>query len=262
MQYIAEARAALTSTTARLVYIGAAVASTVLILMAIAPSLHQKYLFHTVGRSVVSVVIPSNHASGGTGFNVKTPSGKVVMLTNRHICQLAENGVLEVSTTQEPERYYRVSVREESRTTDLCITDPAPTSASISLARSVSVGEQIGVLGHPHLEPNTLSLGMVTNKQTITLPFGFNIPEEKCAYYGGKTLEAPPLAKMFFGIESGCFTDIESYRTTAVVYGGNSGSPAVDVLGRLTGVLFAGNTRSNYGFIVPLEKIKEFLKNY
>lgn len=240
-----------------------AVVFTFGLLAMLLPDAHQQYILSNTAASTVRVVMPSRHAAGGTGFNVKTRSSKTVMLTNRHICNIAENGKLDVEFPKESGRFYSVYVREISRTTDLCITDGVPSLPALTLASYANVGEGIAVVGHPLLQPITMSRGMITNAEDVELMSHPNPTQESCDKEGGKILVLPEdhIAR-FFGVGSVCLITVSAQRTSAVIYPGNSGSPAVNVFGNVVGVLFAGDTRTNFGSIIPLKDVKEFLSEY
>ena len=53
-----------------------------------------------------------------------------------------------------------------------------------------------------------------------------------------------------------------AYQTNMIMHPGNSGSPVVDKLGRVIGVAFAIDGRTNYGYIVNLQDLKDFLARY
>ena len=54
----------------------------------------------------------------------------------------------------------------------------------------------------------------------------------------------------------------DAHSTSAVIYGGNSGSPVVDFFGNVVGVAFAANNSDNYGEIISLHDLKNFIARY
>ncbi len=59
-----------------------------------------------------------------------------------------------------------------------------------------------------------------------------------------------------------CLRQLKSILTTLGIYPGNSGSPVVNKYGNLVGVVFAGNNQTNYGYVIPLKQVREFLSIY
>lgn len=226
------------------------------------PEWHGQYIVNTVGEHVVQISPPRSSASGGTGFVVYAPSGSRYTLTNAHICQIAENGVVH-AISNNLNRYTNLMVIEISKEYDLCLLSAPFGSGALSLASNLEIGQSVGVLGHPLLEYSTLSKGYVTNFQTISLVIGTNWEKERCDFMEGayEDISQSPIAS-FLGIMSVCKKSYEAARTTATIFPGNSGSPTVNVYGNVVGVAFAANTRDNLGLIVPLKNVKNFLEGY
>lgn len=218
------------------------------------------YLDIVVSPKVVSLTQPSNSGTGGTGFAVTTPSGKVYTLTNAHVCRLAERGML-VARGESNLAIALLNVLEISSESDLCLLTALPNTDGLSLATSQSYSEQISTIGHPHLEYLTHSQGFATNKQRIAIVVAQNIPQRRCLteYYGQFSPFSPsPFLEYLDGVGV-CIKSYDSVRTSMVVYPGNSGSPVVNMWGNVVGVLFASSDRNNYGYIVPLSNVKRFL---
>src|SRR5271157_2732374 len=64
-----------------------------------APSVHTMWLRHSVGSSVFMIVMldeSGNTLGGGTGFEGTAPSGVNYIMTNAHVCEVFENGSINV----------------------------------------------------------------------------------------------------------------------------------------------------------------------
>jgi len=159
--------------------------------------------------------------SGGTGFYLKH-RGKVYIITNQHVCNLATQGLLIISNKIYT---YGATVYKIYPYSDLCaINAPAEQTSGLSIARWHSIHQRIFIIGHPLLEPTTITEGEISDYTEITIPYKINVMS-----------------------------------MTAQVLGGNSGSPVVDNFGNVVGVAFAGYQSRSYA--VPYEDLYEFAES-
>jgi len=212
-----------------------------------APQYHADYLRYKVGPNVVTITTKSKR-NGGTGFFVQAPSGKVVLLTNNHVCGLADRTGKVLVTTQDNEEY-NAKVLHKFKKHDLCIVENKTTKSGLTVASSVDIGEEIGHVGHPQLYPLTLTRGQLIGYATIPIATGMVNHPRECPQ-GSKAVNA-----LFFIV---CITEYDSGLTTVPSQGGSSGSPIISFWGNVVGVLFAGDS-SSWSVIVPLKYVKEFL---
>lgn len=220
------------------------------------PSLQNNYFINKLGDSVVPLNVPSHHGSGGTGFHFVAPDGKTYILTNRHVCEAGENDILDAEYHG---KFYPVKIIKMSEKTDVCLMEAIKGVKGVRFASSdAKFGEDIFVVGHPYLEDRTLSKGQTGNIKNLTLEMDAESPEE-CIEKGGKIEQAK--VRTPFGIMeiAFCVKQLQALRTSAVIYPGNSGSPLFNIWGHVTGILFAGNSRDNYGYAIPLSNIMKFL---
>jgi len=233
-----------------------------LTLMAKVPEMYRDYMRYEVGGEVVKIM-DVNERSGGTGFHMQTKSG-IKILTNRHICKLADK------KTNELKVFYHVNGVEKSiirkvikihDSHDLCLVEGIEGFDGLKIGSEPYIGQTTYIYGHPGLRPLTLSQGELIGAEDITLR-QFNIKKEECT--GTWTEVDPnkfPLAALF-GINSICEYKLYSYHITNIIYGGNSGSPVVNFWGNVVGVVFAGNPRViTQGYMVPFNIVKEFVEN-
>jgi S1-C subfamily serine protease len=105
------------------------------------PELHHSYLRSVVASKVVYVFSDSSGRGGGTGFFIKTKSGKFKVLTNKHICESSKDKqFLYIKEEGEPiSRPYRIYVMDEKH--DLCLVDYDKEVPVLSFASSIDVGE-------------------------------------------------------------------------------------------------------------------------
>jgi S1-C subfamily serine protease len=222
-----------------------------------APQLHNSYLRWEVGESVVQVVRPSNNFSGGTGFAVKGKSGQEYIMTNKHVCEIAEGGYVAIKKDGAEPVLKRVIYKDTEH--DLCLVEGDSRLDAIEVGKHPSKGTNLYVVGHPGLRQLTVSGGEYIGYDIVTLLD--EVQSRKDCH--GKIVELSPMQQWFYGIEFACLVDYKSYGITAVVYGGNSGSPVVDSFGNVIGVLFAGSTqqeRDNYA--VPVSEVKRVLSKF
>jgi S1-C subfamily serine protease len=224
---------------------------------AITPELHNHYLRYEVGESVVQVLHPEQFG-GGTGFAIQGKSGKDYIMTNRHVCEVGVDGMVRI---QVPGRKKTLMKRIIYKDTvhDLCLIDGVKGLAPISIGSDLVEGNLLYVVGHPGLRKLTTSVGEYIGRESVELI----VEAETRAQCPGKVIELSPIQQFFMGVEFVCIRSYEALATSAVIYGGNSGSPVVNKWGNLIGVAFAGSTqqeRDNY--IVPLFYVKRLLNKF
>ena len=211
---------------------------------------HHRYI---VGSQVVKII---GTEGSGTGFHIKAPSGKTYILTNQHVCAIADKNqelLVENSKKMVPRRVIAIYQKH-----DLCLVEALPGEESgLKMASSLSIGEDIVLIGHPSGRPLTLSKGEFVHKKFIPMVnLEIKTPEE-CDSINGTWLNGG------FFMPSVCVEKISAFGISSPSYPGNSGSPVVNKWGNVVGVLFAGNrTQLNDNYMVPFHELKNFLKDY
>jgi S1-C subfamily serine protease len=212
------------------------------------PQLHRDFLRYKVGRAVVKVVKMNDDGQvlgGGTGFSILV-KGRKYILTNAHVCDMYEGG--HIAVIEMPDGTFKQRpIKAISGDTDLCIIDGIAELPTVSLAKSVSLGEIVAVVGHPMLMPLNISYGDIIGETIATVAIGF--ADMKC--------DLPKNKIMGFY----CVEQVEAYQTTATALPGNSGSPVVNWRRQVIGVLFAGDSSINWGMVIPLYDVQNFLNN-
>lgn len=190
--------------------------------------------------------------SGGTGSIFHSFSNATVILTNKHICHLIEQGgIVDYKNKQ-----YQVTHYKKFQDHDLCLI-----SIDANLGINLEVADKLAkessksiVSGHPSLLPHIVTVGHLSERKDIEIAIGIK-PCTKddelkdpmiCAFFGGK-----PVIKAF-----------DSQVTSNLIKPGNSGSAVFDKNGYLIGVVFAGDSREfSFGYIVPQIYLLYFTEN-
>lgn len=242
-----------------------------------APYLHKTWIRNKVGNEVVMIIKRDEQGrkrGGGTGFHVMSPSGVTYILTNAHVCEMYKAGDDALIQQHGDGRLIPRRVIEISDKTDLCLIEGLPNHTGLKVASSTQIGDSLAIVGHPVLQPLSISIGDVIGLDLIEFPYAELVPDEAAAEADGRNVmteaqcKSKPKFKVgeipfFFGIKvKVCLLSINAYQTTIVAYPGNSGSPAVNFWGNVGGVLYAGSGYTNYGYLITLKDIQEFLAPY
>lgn len=233
-----------------------ALASTIIYGAFITPELHNHYLRWEVGESVVQVLSMSSDG-GGSGFAIKGKSGKEYIMTNRHVCEAQANGVIRVKVGDKRPVFRKVVHMDKVH--DLCLIEGVKGLAPLTIGSDQEKGNYMYVVGHPGLRELTTSQGEYIGRTEVELLYDVENRED-CP---GKIYELNPMQQFFFARDFVCTRSYEALSTSAVIYGGNSGSPTVNKWGNLIGVAFAGSTQQERdNFIVPLRYVKLLLNKF
>jgi len=182
--------------------------------------------------------------SQGTVFQVKTPSGKVRLITNAHVCGPTAIGQKLKILLPESGSEEWVKVLAVNKTIDLCLLSPlSKNDKYLELSDSdPSEGDLIFTIGFPNAHSKALVSGNLLSKGTEKLvfgPAGCDLPPVTCSVV---------MAEMYF-------TSIRSAP-------GASGSPVLNYSGDVIGVLFAVDTENSlyWSRIISFKTLRIFLE--
>lgn len=235
------------------------------------PEMHDAYLRYKVGTKVYKIQAELN-GDGGTGFQLKAPSGTNYVVTNSHVCEAVQNlasaenkqTALVVDDEGHSVRRRIVAISDE---TDLCLIEGMPGVNGLSTGSEPGKGSHATVVGHPHLRPLTLAGGEIIGSEDVEImdyvmsvegnPFvAAQVPTKagKCDQPKNDIKDFPIPEEIGGGTAKVCFVDTQgAYMTSITIYPGNSGSPMVSWRGDVIGVVFAANPSDNYGDAVSLK---------
>jgi S1-C subfamily serine protease len=186
-----------------------------------------------------------------SGSFVRTPKGKVVVLTNHHVCAVYSSQPPTMEIYNGPTIVAPIIATD--RTIDLCALEiPARglEAPAINLGSENTHFSRILIMGHPLGGSLTPFFGYVLSRGILPIVLGMAPDNSGCPEGTHSEVE------LFINY---CVIDMDLIMTNATTFPGNSGSPAVDLNGNLIGVLNSGDNRSNYGNIIPLDIVKKFL---
>lgn len=220
---------------------------------------HSAYIEKHVGSQAIYVRSPEGAAlqGSGTAFEIKAPSGKVYTITNAHVCQLQKDGLLLAQEKQHSNRLIPLRIIEVYQKNDLCLLEGLAGYEGLSLADKVEVGQFAWAAGYPLGGALNISSGRIKEFSPIYIEAEGVAPKD-CNKPGMHLIKE---SFMFMELEI-CVLERDSVQTDLNIYPGNSGSPLVNIYGNVIGVVFASQSRTNWGSAVPLKDVKAFLSAY
>ena len=239
----------------RMIGVASAVGAIILAVLFGSSVLEDVHLAYLRALSNWTVKITNTEGNAGaTGFVAKGKSGRKYIITNGHVCGLNEDGKLSV--------YYRGDryiehVLKLYDYNDLCaIEAPSTIILPVHIAFNYSLGERVYAVGHPLLQPKTVTEGELSGLVGVNIVVKANPEEGECK---GPTYKIIPFDIDFMGITSICIRTLTAQASTLSIQPGNSGSPIVNIFGSVVGVAFASNESGTRSYVVPLEDLKDFL---
>lgn len=222
----------------------------------IAPQAQIDFLRWKVGDSVVRVLRPDG-MGGGTGFAMQGKSGENFIVTNRHVCEAAENGWMLIKSAKDS-MLKRVIYRDNKH--DICLLSGDKRFSPLKLVESPRVGQINFIVGHPGLRDLTVSQGEYIGRSSVRLLDESALTREDCK---GEIYELSIFEQIAYGREFVCIKSFKSLSLTTPSYPGNSGSPVVNRFGQVMGILFAGNPEQERDrHAVPAEELKRVLEKF
>lgn len=211
------------------------------------PTIHRSYIRGIAEESVVQIY---GLDGTGTGSHVELEDGSVVILTNKHICEM--KGPLKVKA-EGSSFYVTRKIIKISKEHDLCAIEALDGRKGIKLGSDPVFGDELYTLGHPRGDALNVSKGEYFDNKVIQM--GVEVQEDGTCLEGTLTEQAS-----FFGTITYCLVTMNTIQFSSPTYQGNSGSPVINKYGNLVSVVFAGNPQvENNGHGVPLLYVKEFL---
>jgi S1-C subfamily serine protease len=219
-------------------------------------------------ESVVSLE-DAGGSGRGTGFITETKSGKRVIITNAHVCEI--NPVTPIfvvyhrteTSLRAPLKFKAVVIKKDEKH-DLCIVSVPPDygARALVLADDIEVDSKVYILGYPIIALLSTSSGYIRGYELVDTPY--NLPLEMCV--GVKHhIETVSIKQRNGKIvkKQQCFLRAEFIFTDALGDHGASGGPALNSSGEVVGVMsmITGEARP-FGMLVPLESLREFLSTY
>jgi V8-like Glu-specific endopeptidase len=230
----------------------------------------KKYLDKEMVKGFVYKVIytkksktgPPYDGVGATAFLVQADSGKVYLLTNRHVCERDNSPDKAYISSVEDSKGKRhpFKIIDMSKDYDLCLAEAPQGKKGIRISDSVTVGETLFYVGFPRGQAATVSYGDLVGHQFMTITRGVvpeSISKETCLSNKDTTLVQESYGQRVFNV---CYMHHNAMVSTMFVYGGASGSPVLNKYHQLVGVIYAAPMDGGWGWAMPLSAIKEFLK--
>jgi hypothetical protein len=203
-------------------------------------------------KANIALLVSPKHNGSGTGWQL-VYRGKRATITNAHVCATAEKEGWMWAIRGEEREKLKIMGTDVWR--DLCLLTAMSDANGYSLASRVVLYEEYHAFGHPLGNPLTPEKGILVGEETIKLLYEVKDLKD-CK---GKHLHLEEFE--FWGVTyQECLRSQTTYYTTLNLYPGSSGSPLLNSVEEVVGVICATQMKSDYSYAVTLKDLKAFLK--
>ena len=198
------------------------------------PHGHKNFIYYSTATKTLKAIQPGQ--GSGSAFLLTTPTGKVVTITNYHVCKgLHVKGTVRFQESNDEDSISIRRILYANVYDDICILNSQSGEKGLTLAAPAVEGDMVFVVGHPHGLPVQISQGYVVGFTIIHIlqDIGFFIPLPVMYNAQNLFINSAP---------------------------GSSGSPILNWKGDVVGILFAGSSTSNFiTFAIPSDRILKHL---
>jgi S1-C subfamily serine protease len=195
--------------------------------------------------------------SGGSGVILSSGYNESVILTNRHVCKLAENGGYVLREDKE----YMIAAIKPATSHDMC---EVKVNANLEVNTKVASNpprkySDATISGHPLLYPHVLTKGSFSGHIEIQIMVDVRECTDKELQKIRKNKDFGKFMMcMMFGMP--VIETYDSQLVSATILPGSSGSAVFDENGEIAGLAFASSSRElSYALIVPQQYVYKFV---
>lgn len=236
----------------------------------------RKFLRVAIANRVYTIA-NGNAISTGTGFAIKAASGKTYIMTNQHVCEAAGfrgfDGKLSVLLIDSNGEKTISQMYRRAASVDLCMTEAPEGVEGLKIGEAPLIGDIVTSIGHPNGLPTSLQSGEILGEydadvtQCVLALDGIPVMSECMSACNKSYQKIVHVVDRYKNLNEANLTVCinvypDEYQTNMIIYGGNSGSPVVDKLGRVVAVVNASNTRTNWGVLINHKYLKRFLDKH
>jgi hypothetical protein len=253
------------------VVVAAAIFAVALVGAVRLPHIHRSMLRSYVGSRVVHVTSLAEDY-GGTGVYIKAESGKSYILTNHHICAHAlsqgSNG-MKVYRNDDDKDGSMTEIIKSDPIPDLCVLAPIDGTEGLRMGAPSEPGSALWIVGHPRRLPLTVTSGDLVQVASYDLFLGMLRDDEeaaRCRADGNEVNENKEMSEALkdrLGVDMkimACRRSITTYKTSAQVMPGSSGSPIVGATGTVHGIIAKYYGEAFWGWAVGYQEIEKILQ--
>lgn len=186
---------------------------------------------------------------GGSGVILESTESNSLIMTNRHVCGLLEDGG---GVVVKDDNAYPVVAYKASVIHDICVlvVDVDLGVNTVLASEPPKLYSKAYISGHPSLFPHVLTKGDFSGKMVVPIQTG----SRPCTQ---EEVEKEPMMCFFEGWP--IIVRLEGQLVSATIAPGSSGSAVFNEDGEIAGLAFASNSRElGYALIVPYEYIANF----